>query len=272
MRAWFACSGAELLAATPDAIAGALAMRQMARRLHGEPTQLSAWRQQVVILAGAVAACGGQHWTIAFELDLLRLEKRIDAVVLTDRAILVLEFKVGSTSPSNADRAQAWDYAQDLYDFHAASRDHPILPVIIATAMAAPAAFQPPLPVPGVSPTAEANAASLPDLLSSLAASLPVPCRPINGDRWLEAPYQPVPTIIEAAAILFARNSVAEIADARADAPNLNRTTDAIQRELAAARAAGDRVVIFVTGIPFHVWGPPPKNGRKQLRTGALCS
>ena len=40
-----------------------------------------------------MATLDGLGWTIALEFDLLRLEKRIDAVVLTDRAILCLEFK-----------------------------------------------------------------------------------------------------------------------------------------------------------------------------------
>jgi hypothetical protein len=59
-----------------------------------------------------------------------------------------------------------------------------------------------------------------------------------------------VPTIVEAAATLFARNSVAEIAAARADTANLTRTTQAIERALREARAAGERVIVFVTGIP----------------------
>ncbi|MBL6079419.1 DUF2075 domain-containing protein [Belnapia sp. T18] len=250
MKAWFACTGAELLAMTPDRVAAELAAAQMRRRLSSEPTQLSAWREQAVILADAADRCDGQDWTIAFEYDLLRLEKRIDAVLLTDRAILVLEFKTGATSVSAADRAQAEDYAQDLFDFHAASRGHPILPVIVATRMAKPAPFQPPLPIPGLSPATEASASSLSGLIAASAYSLPQPTAPLSGPAWLAAPYRPVPTIIEAAATLFARNSVADIAAARADAPNLARTTQAIQKALDIARAAGERVVIFVTGIP----------------------
>jgi hypothetical protein len=250
MKAWLACTGAELLRMTPDQVAGSLAAAQTGRRLQGEPTQLSAWRQQVVILADSVAQCGGQDWTIAFEFDLLRLEKRIDAILLTDRAILVLEFKVGASSAMAADCAQAWDYAQDLYDFHAGSRGHPIIPVVIATRMTNPPAVQPPLPIPGISVVAQASAQSLPDLLSALTAGLPAPREPLCGQDWLAAAYRPVPTIIEAAATLFARNSVAEIAAARADASNLTRTTAAIQRALDDARAAGEHVVVFVTGIP----------------------
>ena len=249
MRAWFACSGAELLGLEDAAVAGTLAASQMARRLSGEPTQLTAWRRQAALLRQMVRDCGGEAWTLAFEFDLLRLEKRIDVVLLTDRAILVLEFKVGATLVGNADRAQAWDYAQDLLDFHAGSRGHPIIPVVVATECARPAAFQAPLPIPGVHAVAEASAATLPALLRAVQAALP-PGAALDGPAWLAARYQPVPTIIEAAATLFSRNSVTEIAAARADAPNLNRTTAAIHAALAAARARGERVVVFVTGIP----------------------
>lgn len=250
MRAWYRCTGAELLARDPDGIAADLAARQMARRLSGEPAQLNAWQVQVAILQECVRAAGGVGWTIAFEYDLLRLEKRIDAVVLTDRAIVVLEFKIGATAISPTDKAQAFDYAQDLHDFHAESRRHPILPVLVATRAAEPPAFQTPLPIPGMLPVAAANAASLPSLFVALQAALPTPAAVLDGAAWCEAPYRPVPSIVEAAATLFARNSVAEIAEARADTANLTRTTAAIERALGAARAGGERVVVFVTGIP----------------------
>ena len=248
MRAWFACTGSELLALTPDAVANALAASQMSRRLSAEPAQLHAWRDQVWLLQDCIRRCDGQAWTLALEFDLLRLEKRIDAVLLTEAAILVLEFKMGASAITNADRAQVSDYAEDLRDFHAGSRHHPIQPILVATHCANPAAPQAPLSIPGVLPVAEANAAALPVLLATLRDALPG--AGLDGRAWLAAAYQPVPSIIEAAATLFARNSVAEIAAARADTANLTRTTAAIARALDAAAAEGGRVVVFVTGIP----------------------
>lgn len=250
MRAWFACTGAELLRQAPQAVAAALAASQMSRRLAGEPAQLRAWARQVTILQACVREAAGEAWTIALEFDLLRLEKRIDAVVLTGQAICVLEFKVGAADFRPADRAQASDYAQDLFDFHAASRGHPILPVLVATEAPRPATMQAPLPLPGVHPVADADAASLPGLFRHLHHALPQPAEALDGAAWLAAPYRPVPSIVEAAATLFARNSVAEIAAARADADNLTRTTAAIEAALAEARAGGEKIVIFVTGIP----------------------
>lgn len=222
----------------------------MARRLAGEPTQLNAWVSQAEILKACVDAAGGEGWTLAFEYDLLRLEKRIDCVVLTDRAIVVLEFKVNATRVQQSDRVQAFDYAQDLLDFHSRSRDHPILPVVVATRMGEPPAFQPPLPIPGVHPVAEASAATLPGVFRALQAALPAPACALVGEAWREADYRPVPSIVEAAATLFARNSVADIAAARADTDNLTRTTKAIEHALATAREQNGKVVIFVTGVP----------------------
>lgn len=250
MVPWFACTGAALLGLAPDEVAARLAATQMSRRLPGEPAQLEAWRAQAAILQAAVREAGGHGWHIAFEYELLRLEKRIDAVLLTDRAILVLEFKAGATRITPAFRAQAEDYAQDLLDFHALSRAHPIIPVVVATRCEAPAPLQSPLPLPGVHAVAEAGAASLPGLLWHLDRVLPAPDKPLDGAAWCAAPYRPVPSIVEAAATLFARNSVADIAAARADTANLSRTTQAIERALREAREAGERVVVFVTGIP----------------------
>jgi hypothetical protein len=78
----------------------------------------------------------------------------------------------------------------------------------------------------------------------------PAPRTPLAGEAWLAAPYRPVPGIVEAATMLYARNGVADIAAARADAANLTRTTTAIARAIDAARNDGARVVVFVTGIP----------------------
>ena len=60
----------------------------------------------------------------------------------------------------------------------------------------------------------------------------------------------PVPNIIDAACLLYARHNVADIRAARSDATNLRATTDAILSEIAQARAANERVILFITGIP----------------------
>ncbi|MDN3565761.1 DNA/RNA helicase domain-containing protein [Paeniroseomonas aquatica] len=248
MRAWFACSGAALLARDRADTVGRLASAQQALGFTASPGQEEAWQAEVAALQEAVREQAGQDWTIALEFDLLRLEKRIDAVVLTDRAILCLEFKAGA--PSLAMLAEAEDYALDLRDFHAGSRHHAIVPVLVAGT----GGFTPPaqpwlLPKHPTDPLV-CGPTALGALIAWVQATIPSPSLPIDGDAWLAAPYRPVPSIIEAATMLYARNGVADIAAARADATNLTRTAAAIAAHVAAARAEAAKTVIFVTGVP----------------------
>ncbi|MGG5888204.1 DNA/RNA helicase domain-containing protein [Falsiroseomonas sp. HC035] len=247
MRAWLSCTGFELLARDPADIVGRLAAAQQARGYPGSPDQDFAWRGQVAALRQAVAHAGGAAWTVALEYDLLRLEKRVDAVLLTDRAILALEFKTAAATP--AALAEAEDYALDLRDFHAGSRHHPILPVLVAGEDGFHPPAQPPLFWDGVLQPLACGAAGLGDLLAWVQSTAPVGSA-LDGAAWLAAPYRPVPTIVEAATLLYARNGVAQIASARADAANLTRTAAAISSAVALARQEKAKTVVFVTGIP----------------------
>ncbi|WP_291299408.1 DNA/RNA helicase domain-containing protein [Elioraea sp.] len=276
MRAWLSCTGAELLARDAADIVGRLAAVQAAQGLSASAEQIGAWEASIARLRAMVAANDGGAWTIALEYDLIRLGKRIDAVVLTDRAIIVLEFKTRDASPTAL--AEAEDYALDLRDFHAGSRDHPIVPILLTEMAALPLPSQPPLLWHGVVPPVAGGGAGLAALVGWVQRHCPLAQRSLDGAAWLAAPYRPVPGIVEAATMLYARNGVADIAAARADAANLTRTTAAIARAVAQAKADNARVVVFVTGIPGAgktlcglnaVFGPARQEGAAFLRSWA---
>ncbi|MFN6955535.1 MAG: DNA/RNA helicase domain-containing protein [Acetobacteraceae bacterium] len=227
--------------------AGLLAAAQQARGHGGSAEQQAAWEAQIAALRDAIRGADGEAWTVALEYDLLRLEKRADAVLLTDRAILVLEFKTTDASP--AALAEAEDYALDLRDFHAGSRAHPIVPVLVSGGARFAAPAQPPLLWQGVLPPIACAPEELGALLAWVQSTAP-PGAPLDGAAWLAAPYRPVPGIVDAATMLYARHGVADIAAARADAANLRGTSDAIARAIAAAKRDHAKTVVFVTGIP----------------------
>lgn len=249
MRPWLTLSIPALQALAPDDIAARLAYAQTARHATVELAQRSSWLATARQLQAALAAPECAGWTVMLEYDLLRLEKRADCVILTDRAVLVLEMKDGATGYLPADRRQAEDYALDLHDFHAGCRDLPVVPVLVATA-APSIPFEPPLIWTGVPPTIATSAATLPDTLRAIQAAIGSPPSPLDHAAWLDAPYRPVPNVLEAATMLFDRHRSAEMVSARADAANLTRTTEAVQRAIDAARANSQHVVVFVTGIP----------------------
>jgi len=274
MTPWFACTGAALRAMATEDVVGRLAAAQ-SLRLGAEAGQTLVWTPQVEALKRLVAEAGGDTWTIALEYDLMRLEKRADAVIVTPRALLVLEFKTGRAD--RAALAQVEDYALDLRDFHAGSRMHPILPVVVA-ADAAGLPFDPPLIWDHVQPPRAITPTALPAQVAAMLAAAPEPSVPLDGPGWVAAPYRPVPHIVEAATLLYARNGVADIAAARADLPNLTRTTAAIARHVEQARRLGQRRIIFVTGIPGAgktlcglntVFGPARQEGAAFLTGNA---
>lgn len=275
MRAWFACTGAEMIARDPSDIAARLAAAQQARGYGGTPEQQAVWETTIASLREAVRQAGGGAWTIALEYDLLRLEKRIDAVVLTDRIILVLEFKQRDTSP--AALAEAEDYALDLRDFHGGSRSHPILPVLVTGGVDGfPLPRQVPLIWHGALPPILCGLNGLAALFAWVQSQAPV--APLDGPAWLDAPYRPVPGIVEAATMLFARHGVTEIAAARADAANLRETSAAIAHAIATAQQDSTKCVVFVTGIPGAgktlcglntVFGPERQHGAAFLTGNA---
>jgi len=248
MKPWLSLPVGDLLAMAPRDVAARLAYAQTERHATIELAQRHAWEGAAAILQAALREAD-PAWRLLLECDLLRLEKRADAVLLTDRAILVLEFKHGARRYEAADLRQAEDYALDLHDFHAGSRNHPVVPVLVATE-APPARHDPPLIWHGVAPVLRCNGADLGALIAAVQAGIGPPVAPLDAAAWEASPYRPVPTVLEAATLLYRRNSVAEIAAARADAPNLTRTAEAIARVIAHARGRGEHRIVFVTGIP----------------------
>jgi hypothetical protein len=189
---------------------------------------------------------GGPSWPILTDWRLPRIGRRIDAIVLAPRVIVVCALREGRRH-LRRDRDAVEDAALDLHDFHAASRGHPVVPLLI-TADAVRSDPARPLLWPGVTPVMEASSASLPAVLTDLARA-PL-CPPLDPQQWQAAAYRPIPSLIEAARMLYARHSVAEIAASHATAENLRATRAAITAAVAQARSARQPAIVFVTGIP----------------------
>ncbi len=245
--AWWSGTLAEFQLQNDASIVERLALRAIESHPLNHQQQLHAWRRQVEILHSALLNMPDE-WRLLFEYPLLRLGRRLDVVLITDRAIFVIEFKIGSLVFDSTACTQVEDYALDLQDFHAGSKSLTIVPILVASEAQAPEPMWP-LCWHGVAdPIFVASAKSLPSLLQAIVAR--ISHRGIDIDSWEHAPYRPVPTIVEAATMLYRKHGVADIAAARADIGNLTRTTDVIMQATAQAQKDGGYVIVFVTGIP----------------------
>jgi hypothetical protein len=241
VAAFYSAAVAEFLAADPVAIAERLAAEQSR---HFRLTEARAGRR------GARArGPPPRRWRLLLEYPLLRLGRRIDAILIAERMVLVLEFKVNATGFTAEGLTQVEDYAIDLRDFHARSRAIPIVPILVATAADA-RTFEWPLALNAVASPLRASASSLANLLADLDRYFPPLDRPIDAIAWERAAYRPVPGIVDAARMHYLRHDVAEIATARAGAAELERTTSAIVEAVRGAEAERRHLVLFVTGVP----------------------
>ena len=172
------------------------------------------------------------RWQLFDQVRLARLGTTAGLVLVTDRAVLVFA----------AGRGPAEALAVDLADFHAGCHGAPVLPVALLSGERVVA--QEPLPLSGASPVIACSRLLLPGLLQRVAR---FPVRPgLDPATWIDAPYRPVPGLMQAACHLFARHDVADLLLAGAGPQALERTMAAI----AAARSAGGKQIVFVTGQP----------------------
>lgn len=210
-----------------------------------DPPQRDAWVMQIAALKPALAGVEG---TIFFEFNVPRIGSRIDTVLISGPAIFAIEFKVGEMNFKRDDLNQVWDYALDLKNFHKASHHAPIIPILVAThALQSETA----LPAPyddDVFPPIRCNSEGLRYLI--LAGLERTVGNSLDARKWGASPYQPTPTIIEAAQTLYAQHSVEAIARSDAGARNLRLTSHRIEELVEEARQKRHKIIIFVTGVP----------------------
>lgn len=216
-------------------------------------TQIETWKTQVALLKRCafdlMQRCeAAKDWRLILEYELPRRQKRPDAILLAEDVILVIEFKVGATSHDASSRWQVEDYCLNLRDFHGGSSECAIVPVLCSTA--APGVMSsPPDLISCVAPVQLTNADDLASVLFSAYSARHDPnASPIDADAWIDAPYRPTLSVIEAAERLYGNHDVREISHNYAS--NLDATTDLLAEVIREARAQNRRYVCFVTGVP----------------------
>jgi hypothetical protein len=243
--AYYAALVSAFLATTTEQVIGQLTMADSHRAV--ESTQKLAWAEEIDILREALGTLDTEA-TLFLEFDVPRLGSRIDAVIVAGPIVVPIEFKCGEKHFTTAGYNQAWDYGLDLKNFHLASHAAPIFPVLVAThARAGDAMWEPPH-TDGVRPPRKVAPAELRQTLTD--ALQDADGLAIDADAWGRSPYQPTPTIVEAARALYSRHSVQAITRNDAGAKNLQVTSGTVEEIIERSRAQGEKAIVFVTGVP----------------------
>ena len=213
--------------------------------------QIEAWKLEIRLLKQQLASPEFDQWFIILEYEIPRRSRRPDVVLLNSTTVFVVEFKIGARNFDSTSRWQVTSYARDLRDFHAESHGRSIVPVLCATnAERGLTALDDLIDCKqDVGALVKTNKTSLKSCLVRIQnISRQAPTEPIVPERWLNAPYRPTPTIIEAATLLYEGHSVRELSHRHAY--NLDQTAEMLLREIGDARRHRRRTICFVTGIP----------------------
>ncbi|PKV63151.1 DUF2075 domain-containing protein [Pontibacter ramchanderi] len=242
MRSYYAGTLASFLTDESEKIFGLLSKN------HGhalEDQQKNAWVFQIDHLKTCLNSC--RSGNIFFEFAIPRMGKRVDNVLVIDGVIFVIEYKVGEKHYPKHALDQVTDYALDLKNFHAASHDKMIVPILVSTS--APSVeneirhhddhvFLP----------LKANSYTLPHVIDAVLANVAPQQFCVND--WQQAAYKPTPTIVEAAQALYRGHSVQEISRSDAGAENLSKTAACIADIIDRAKTNSLKAICFVTGVP----------------------
>src|SRR5438552_7547219 len=228
LRFWYGASITEFLSANPSAVLGELTTNCDFALI---PTQRDAWLAQIEFVRSQLNDLSGSSF---FEVNIPRMGRRIDVVLVIGPVVFAIEFKVGEKIFDRSAIDQVWDYGLDLKNFHEASHDASIVPILIATEATA---------CPPIRLYADPDKLYRPIVVDphNFRIALELPLSAVGGAAvdaqvWSRASYHPTPTIIEAARSLYAQHSVEAIARFDAGAQNLHVTSRRVEELVDAAQ------------------------------------
>ncbi|MCQ2352190.1 MAG: DUF2075 domain-containing protein [Victivallaceae bacterium] len=208
--------------------------------------QRNSWVYEIELLKRLLAH--ESDGEIVFEYSIPRLGKRIDVVLLLHGIVFVLEFKVGADDYYRADVEQVWDYALDLKNFHEASKNAVIVPILVATdapessttqdfSVYDDLVFEPMM----------SNASQLGQIIENISKKY---ASTQDLRSWTLSRYMPTPTIIQAASSLYLNHSVEDITRTEASGESLKATSDFVIDVIERSRTRHEKSICFVTGVP----------------------
>ncbi len=201
--------------------------------------QVDAWKDEHRVMTAALTECiakfpAATNWAVVAEYELpFEGGRRPDIVVLAGSSVVVLEFK-SEMLASQASLDQSAAYARDLAEYHSESHDRVEGHLVVLPRATTVVCLQ-------GEPVAVAS--DLPERLLGMASD-----GQITLADWLEGTYSPLPSLVDAARRIFQEEDLPHVR--RALSAGIPETLDAVSRVVDQARDAGERHVVFLTGVP----------------------
>lgn len=240
-RAYYHSTFQEFLSNSDETILGHLSSNSTLSLDH---LQRNAWIEEFKILRYALKEISGY---ILLEYSIPRMGRRVDAILLLQKFVGVIEFKVGENCYPSYAIDQVLDYTLNLKNFHKQSHDKTLVPILVATE-ASDRSFQIDKYHDDIVKPICANRHDFSKKLREVMKC--VSGLEIDPIVWYNSVYCPTPTIIEAAQALYQGHRVDEISRSEAGIENLTNTAETIKKIIDESRKSRKKSICFITGVP----------------------
>lgn len=207
----------------------------------------NSWRVEIETLQKSLVSYAGRG-SIYFEYNIPRMGRRVDAILLIDELVFVLEFKTLDQKFSRESSNQVWDYAIDLKNFQQESLNRVIIPILVVPNEKNSRCVLDLKPFEdNVYEPLWVNSERLHEAIELFTPNVSPEWSKDNDDRWARSGYEPTPTIIEAAVALYEEHTVEEITKHGCD---IDRASEELTRIIDYSRENKRKAVCFITGVP----------------------
>ena len=204
--------------------------------------QISAWRNSIDILKDQIKKLNSlrndlEYWSIIFEYELPREGgRRPDVILLKNDTVLVLEFKdFENIHISHVDQVLA--YARDIRTYHEMSHDLVVIPILIPTKWKEKSKIK-----------NDVHIINIQDIATKLSDLGGTSSKEFDPTAWINSEYSPLPSIVQAARIIFAKEEFPRIK--RAHSAGIPQTIDELISIADYAKEQNTNQLALVTGVP----------------------
>jgi len=205
-------------------------------------SQIVAWRNSFTDLQKAILQLQNRvpessHWSIICEYVLPRERgRRPDVIIIGGNDIFVLEFKAYSI-PQQSHLDQVSTYVRDLRNYHELSHHAHIIPVLVLGKYNGGRV--------NLNDVEVCNPETLVEVIVERRSESSIN---IDPEKWIEAAYDPLPSLVNAARYVFKHEKFPRIK--RADSAGIPQTIEELVSIAQEAKKNSELHLVLLTGVP----------------------
>jgi len=206
-------------------------------------SQIKAWENSILDLKIQIKQLNNlmpisKNWTIIFEYEIPRERgRRPDVIILTSNKVLILEFKgYNNVLQSHVDQTAA--YARDIKNYHSESHEYDVYPILVLNKYIEKLDDKFTIDI--------CDSKSIFQTISKITVN--ESSYVIDPEKWVNAAYDPLPSLVKAARYVFQNEDLPNIR--RATSAGIPDTIKKISDISKRAKKNSERHLVVVTGVP----------------------